>query len=158
MTEQASTSEDLDDIRAELIENGYTRPRKSFQRKKKNKIHPHAYRISSGKKVLVGRNNIENDNLTFRQASSSDIWFHTKDFHGSHAILFTEGQEPTEREIYEAAAIAAWHSKARQSSNVPVDYVKVRYVKKPAGSRPGYVIFTHNRTVWIDPALPAQEK
>ncbi|MBR2779318.1 MAG: DUF814 domain-containing protein [Firmicutes bacterium] len=104
--------------------------------------------------VLVGRNNIENDILTFRQAAPTDIWLHTKDFHGSHAILFTKGQEPSAEDIYEAAAIAAYHSKARQSTNVPVDYVKVRYVKKPNGARPGYVIFTHNSTVWIDPALP----
>ncbi len=154
MTEQASTSEDLDDIRAELIDNGYMKLRKSAVRKKKNKINPHRYTTSSGLEVLVGRNNIENDILTFRQAAPTDIWLHTKDFHGSHAILFTKGQEPSAEDIYEAAAIAAYHSKARQSANVPVDYVKVRYVKKPNGARPGYVIFTHNSTVWIDPALP----
>lgn len=154
MTEQADSSEDLDDIRSELIDNGYMKPRKAAGRRKKNRIHPHRYTTSNGLEVMVGRSNVENDILTFRQAAPTDIWLHTKDFHGSHAILFTKGQEPAAEDIYEAAAIAAWHSKARQSSNVPVDYVKVRYVKKPNGARPGYVIFTHNSTVWIDPALP----
>lgn len=156
-TESASVSEDLDEIRAELAENGYMKPRKDQKnrRKKKPKIHPYEYTLSTGLKVMAGRNNVENDQLTFKKASSGDIWMHTKDIPGSHVIVFTGGRQLTADEIYEAASIAAYHSKANQSANVPVDYVNSRYVKKPAGARPGYVIFTHNRTVYVNPKLPA---
>ncbi|MDD6096494.1 MAG: NFACT RNA binding domain-containing protein, partial [Firmicutes bacterium] len=105
-----------------------------------------------------GRNNIENDYLTLKLASKQDVWLHTKDIPGSHVIVRMEDGRnvsdlPAEI-IYEAASIAAYHSKAQSSSNVPVDYVPVRYVKKPAGAKPGMVIFTHNRTVYVDPAIP----
>ncbi|MDD6254730.1 MAG: NFACT RNA binding domain-containing protein [Eubacteriales bacterium] len=158
-TEDASTSEDLDEIRAELAENGYMKPKKDqkHRRRSKTKIHPYEYTLSSGLKVMAGRNNRENDQLTFKQASAGDIWMHTKDIPGSHVIIFTGGRRLTADEIYEAASIAAYHSKASQSANVPVDYVNARYVKKPAGARPGYVIFTHNRTVYVDPKLPGHD-
>ena len=104
--------------------------------------------------MLVGRNNKENDWLTLKKASSSDIWFHTKDIHGSHAVLLLDGSEPSEEDLFEAASIAAFHSKASGSENVPVDYTKVRYVKKPNGAKPGMVIFTHNRTLYVHPRLP----
>lgn len=92
--------------------------------------------------------------MTLQTASKTDYWFHTKDIPGSHVILLTKGQEPSAEDIYETASIAAYYSKGRMSSNVPVDYVKVRYVKKPSGAKPGMVIFTHNSTVWIDPKDP----
>ncbi len=107
-----------------------------------------------GFRVLAGHNNRENDHLTFKMAGSKDYWFHTKDIPGSHVILFTDGRELTETAIFDAAAIAAYHSKGVNSENVPVDYTQVRYVKKPAGARPGMVIFTHNRTVYVTPRLP----
>ena len=151
---EASTSEDLDDIRTELAENGYMKKRHLNGRPKKQKLHPFRYTLSTGLTVMAGRNNIENDQLTFKSASAGDIWMHTKDIPGSHIIVFTEGRTLTAEEIYEAASIAAFHSKAKQSENVPVDYVNARYVKKPNGSRPGYVIFTHNRTVYVNPKLP----
>ena len=87
-------------------------------------------------------------------AAKTDYWLHTKDIPGSHVIVRTEGGEITETAIYEAASIAAFFSKARSSGNVPVDYVRVRYVKKPNGAKPGMVIFTHNRTVFVDPKDP----
>ena len=118
------------------------------------KPKPHEYTLPSGKKVLVGRNNKENDFLTLKRASSSDIWLHTKDIPGSHVILLTEGESPAEEDLRLAAGIAAYHSKARSSANVPVDYTRVKYVKKPSGSKPGFVIFTHNRTLYEDPAIP----
>ena len=104
--------------------------------------------------MLVGRNNKENDHLTLKTASRTDYWFHTKDIPGSHLIVQTDGREITETAIFEAAAIAAYHSKGRDSENVPVDYKPIRYVKKPAGAKPGMVIFTNNRTVWVNPKLP----
>ena len=145
---------DLDDIREELVENGVLRRRNLKEKQKKHKIQPIEYFTSTGKRILVGRNNRENDILTFKTASSRDIWMHTKDIPGSHVILFTEGEEPEEKEIFEAASIAAYHSKAKLSGNVPVDYVKVKYVKKPNGAKPGFVIFTNNNTVYTDPAKP----
>ena len=104
--------------------------------------------------ALAGSNNKPTDFLTFKTASSQDTWFHTKDIPGSQVILQNGKAEPDEKSILAAAAIAAYHSKGRSSENVPVDYVKVKYVKKPSGAKPGMVIFTNNRTVWVNPALP----
>ncbi|MDR3294934.1 MAG: NFACT family protein [Clostridiales Family XIII bacterium] len=152
--EDAATVEEADALRLELIEAGYLRRRKQPAGKNIQKAAPHAYEISDGFRVLAGRNNRENDVLTFKQASSADLWFHTKDIPGTHVILFTGGRTPSERCIFEAAAIAAWHSKGRGSENVPVDYVLVKHVKKPSGAKPGMVIFTNNRTLYVTPALP----
>lgn len=153
--DNARTVDDLEDIRAELIENGFLKKKNARERDRKLKLKPYEYHTTSGKRILVGRNNRENDLLTFKNAGSRDIWMHTKDIPGSHVILFTEGEEPTEEDIFEAASIAAWHSKAKLSGQVPVDYVRVKYVKKPNGAKPGYVIFTNNNTVYVTPADPA---
>ena len=150
----------LDSIRDELEQTGYVRRRqKAAQRKKKGTgPEPLKYTLSDGTQVLVGRNNIENDWLTMKFASKTDVWMHTKDIPGSHVIVrLDDGRNvndlPAEL-IYEAASIAAYHSKAGSGDNVPVDYVPVRYVKKPNGSKPGMVIFTHNQTVYVKPQLP----
>lgn len=103
----------------------------------------------------MGRNNKENDWLTLKKAASSDLWFHTKDIPGSHTILILNGENPTKEDLFEAASIAAFHSKGSDSENVPVDYTKIRYVKKPSGSNPGMVIFTNNKTLYVNPQLPA---
>lgn len=154
-TEKARSVDELRTIRQELTDSGFLRYRKSRSIKEKpGKPSPYAYTLTSGKKVFAGRNNKENDWLTLKKASSTDIWFHTKDIPGSHVILFTEGAEASEEDLFEAAAIAAWHSKGSSSENVPVDYTRVKYVKKPAGSKPGMVIFTHNKTLYVNPALP----
>ncbi|MCI8645758.1 MAG: fibronectin/fibrinogen-binding protein [Firmicutes bacterium] len=152
--ENASTTDEVDSIRQELIESGFLRKRKNMEFKKKKKALPYQYRTSEGFSVMAGHNNKENDILTFKMAGSKDYWFHTKDIPGSHIILFTEGRELSESAIFEAAAIAAYHSKGKSSENVPVDYTQVRYVKKPAGAKPGMVIFTHNRTVYVTPGVP----
>lgn len=152
--DNAATIEEIDSIREELTESGYLKKRKTAGIKKKVKIKPHQYETGDGFRVLAGHNNKENDQLTFKMAGPKDYWFHTKDIHGSHVILFTEGRELTETAIFDAAAIAAYHSKGRASENVPVDYTQVRHVKKPAGAKPGMVIFTHNKTVYVTPKLP----
>lgn len=153
--ERAKSIEEIDLLKQELIDSGFIRYKKSRRDvNRKNKPKPHTYTISSGKTVLVGRNNKENDWLTTKKAASSDMWFHTKDIPGSHTVMILDGQEPTEEELFEAAAIAAYHSKGSDSENVPVDYTKIRYVKKPNGAKPGMVIFTHNRTLYVNPALP----
>ena len=101
--------------------------------------------------AFVGRNNKQNDKLSLKTAGKSDLWFHTHDITGSHAILFTEGKEVPEESIAEAAMLAAYHSKGRNSSQVPVDYTFAKFVKKPAGAKPGMVIFTNNSTVYVKP-------
>lgn len=147
---------EIESLRAELVETGYIRRRKQAGgfREKKYKPTPYKYTLTSGYTVLVGRNNKENDILTLKTAGNKDMWLHTKDIPGSHVIVQCGGAELSEEDIFEAASIAAYHSKGRTSENVPVDYVQVKYVKKPAGAKPGMVIFTNNRTVWVNPALP----
>ena len=102
--------------------------------------------------VYIGRNNKENDYLTTKFANKNDIWFHTKDIHGSHVILKVQDNKIIPDEvIYQCAQIAAYHSKGRNSSNVPVDYCRIGFVKKPNGAKPGMVIYTNNKTLYIDP-------
>lgn len=147
---------EIESIRAELVETGYVRRRRQAGgfKEKKYKPAPYRYTLSNGMSVLVGRNNKENDILTFKTAGNKDLWLHTKDIPGSHVIVQSGGIELDEEAVWEAAAIAAYHSKARTSENVPVDYVQIKYVKKPAGAKPGMVIFTNNRTVYVNPAVP----
>lgn len=152
--EDAASIEEVDSIREELVESGYLKRRKHTGIQKKKKAQPFEYKTGDGLRILAGHNNKENDLLTFKMAGPKDYWFHTKDIPGSHVILFTEGRELTETAVFDAAAVAAYHSKGRCSENVPVDYTQVRYVKKPAGAKPGMVIFTHNRTVYVTPRLP----
>ncbi|MBR6444107.1 MAG: NFACT family protein, partial [Firmicutes bacterium] len=155
--DNASEISEIDALRTELTEAGFLRKRHSKMPEKKDAFKPHEYATSDGFRVLAGRNNKENDRLTMKTAGPKDWWFHTKDIPGSHIILFTEGRELTETAIMEAASIAAWHSKGRESENVPVDYTQVKYVKKPNGARPGMVIFTDNRTVYVTPRLPSDD-
>ena len=154
--ENSEKIEELDELRKELEETGYLRKRKipGGFKEKKFKTDPYKYTLSNGMTVLVGRNNKENDILTLKTASSKDTWFHTKDIPGSHVILQNGGAELDEETVFATAAIAAYHSKGRTSENVPVDYVQVKNIKKPSGAKPGMVIFTNNRTVWVNPALP----
>ena len=155
--DMADTTETIENIREELIESGFIRRRKlSKQPKKKPSINPYIYKSSDGFAIYAGRNNKENDILTTKKASKTDLWFHTKDIPGSHTILFTQGKKPSDVAIFEAAAIAAYHSKGRQSENVPVDYTEIKYVKKPSGAKPGMVIFTNNKTVYVTPKLPSE--
>lgn len=157
--ENTDSVEEVEALRQELVETGYIRRRKQGGFKdKKVKISPVRYKLKNGMDCLVGRNNRENDELTLKMAGKGDLWLHTKDIPGSHVIVSSRGAELDEETIFEAAAIAAYHSKARQSENVPVDYVPIKYVKKPAGAKPGMVIFTNNRTVWVNPQIPEKQK
>lgn len=154
--ENSENVDEIDALRKELEETGYLRKRKvpGGFKEKKYKAEPYRYTLPNGMTVLVGRNNKENDILTLKTASPKDTWFHTKDIPGSHVILQNGNIEPDAETIYAAASIAAYHSKARASENVPVDYVDVKHVKKPNGAKPGMVIFTGNGTVWVNPKLP----
>ena len=146
--QRAETETDFNDIRGELREAGFLRGQGKDKREKPSR--PRRFRTSAGLTVLVGRSNRQNDRLT-READRRDLWFHTQKIHGSHVILQTGGREPDQDSIVEAAKLAAWFSQARESGNVPVDYVQVKYVKKPAGARPGMVVYTGHRTVNVTP-------
>lgn len=142
---------ELREIRLELQAAGYIR-----QEAKKAKVNiklsaPLEVVSPQGFKILIGRNNRQNDELTLKTADKEDLWFHTKNIPGSHVILLLEGKEPTEEAIMFAAKLAAEHSKAAESSSVPVDYTKVKFIKKPAGSKPGMVIYKTNKTVYVTP-------
>jgi predicted ribosome quality control (RQC) complex YloA/Tae2 family protein len=154
--ENAATAEETDALRLEMIESGYLRRSRQAAAKKQPRPAPLSYVVGDGFRVQVGRNNRENDLLTFKKAAGGDLWLHTKDIPGAHVILFTEGREAPSSAVFDAAAIAAWHSKGRASENVPVDYTLAKHVKKPAGARPGMVIFTHNRTLYVKPGLPGE--
>lgn len=164
--ENCSTVDELTYIFEEISENDIFKEKTSKTKEtKKSKIkkskltknktvsfNPIKYTID-GYTVFVGRNNKENDYLTLKFANKSDIWFHTKDFHGSHTILKIDNNlpYPSNDILVKVAEIAALHSKAKNSSNVPVDYCEVKYVKKPSGSRPGMVIYTNNKTLNVNP-------
>ncbi|MGN0687073.1 MAG: NFACT family protein [Oscillospiraceae bacterium] len=142
---------DLAEIRRELREQGYLRGGVRPDEKVKKLSEPLKFRSSDGFDILVGRNNRQNDALTLKTAKAADIWLHTQGIAGSHVIIRTEGREASEQTLFEAAQLAAYHSKGRDSSQVPVDYTAVKFVKKPAGAKPGMVIFTNNKTLFVAP-------
>ena len=109
------------------------------------------FRSTAGLRILVGKNNSQNDRLTTKQADKRDIWLHTQKIHGSHVILCTEGAIPDLQSVTEAAMLAAWFSQGRDGQKVPVDYTPVKFVKKPAGARPGMVVYTTYETAYVTP-------
>lgn len=149
--------EDINTIYEELMESKIFEEKMMKKKKespKKNKTESSFTPTSTlidGHTVFIGKNNKENDYLTTKLAHSNDLWFHTKDIHGSHVILKTDGNEIEESTLIRCAQIAAFHSKAKLSSNVPVDYCFIRYVKKPNKSKPGMVIYTNNKTLYVNP-------
>ena len=166
--ESSSTIEEVDTIYEEISEhdifkdktadlkNGKKMKVKKSQltKNKTVKFNPIKYTVDNHT-IFVGRNNIENDYLTLKFANKSDFWFHTKDIHGSHVILkiMPNEPEPSINLLIKCAEIAAFHSKARNSSNVPVDYCPIKFVKKPSGSKPGFVIYTNNKTLNVQPGI-----
>ena len=148
----AEGERDLGEIRQELVDTGYLRPGKTARvRGKRVTSKPMEFMSTSGLRISVGKNNSQNDLLTCKLAGKGDIWFHTQKIHGSHVILWTEGEQPDLQSLNEAACLAAWFSQARDSSKVPVDYTPARYVKKPGGARPGMVVYTTYETAWVKP-------
>ena len=148
---RAETEQDFNDIRQELQEAGYGRKVSGGKKEpRRGKAKPRSFRSSEGLRILVGRSNTQNDQLT-REAFKSDYWFHTQRIHGSHVILCTEGREPDSRSLQEAAMLAAWFSQGRDSGQVAVDYTQVRHVRKPSGARPGMVIYDNYQTAYVTP-------
>lgn len=154
---RATTESELSEIRTELWQSGYLKQPKS-KLKQPKALPPIEYISSDGYQILVGRNNRQNDQLTAKIADKTDIWLHTQGITGSHVIIRCDGITPPEETIEEAALIAAYNSSARGSSLVPVDYVLAKFVKKPAGAKPGMVIFTNNKTLYVTPDAESVEK
>lgn len=148
----AEGERDLQEIRQELTDTGYLKKQgKSGKGAKRVSGKPMEFRTVGGFRVSVGKNNSQNDLLTTKQAGKGDLWFHTQKIHGSHVILWTEGREPDGESLAQAAALAAWFSQGREAGKLPVDYTPVKFVKKPAGARPGMVVYTTYQTLMVQP-------
>lgn len=150
----AEGDRDLNEVRRELEQGGYLRGKKAAKREMKVSSKPLELRSSAGLRISVGKNNTQNDHLTLKAAGKWDWWFHAQKSHGAHVILWTEGQEPDEKSVEEAAALAAWYSQAREADKVAVDYTPVKYIKKPAGAKPGMVVYTTYQTAMVKPQGP----
>jgi predicted ribosome quality control (RQC) complex YloA/Tae2 family protein len=142
--------EEIEEIRLELVETGYIKFKKDLKNKKIKASKPLHFISSDNIDIYVGKNNVQNDNLTLKFADKNDTWLHTKDIPGSHVIIKHTGEIP-EATLQEAAVLAAYYSKAKESSKVPVDYTNVKNVKKPSGSKPGMVIYYTNKTLYVTP-------
>ena len=149
--DRAQTQADLDVIRQELAQAGYIKEPRNREKRRDRPAQPLRFVTSAGLTVLVGRNNLQNDELTFRTARRTDLWLHVQKLHGAHVLLLCQGAEPDERSVYEAACLAAFYSEGGQAGRVAVDVTQVRFVKKPKGARPGMVIYTDQRTVMAEP-------
>ncbi|MCL2077810.1 MAG: NFACT family protein [Oscillospiraceae bacterium] len=149
---RAATDAELLEIKRELIETGYLGSSKLTKKgaKQEKASEPLKFVSSDNTMILVGRNNRQNDILTLKTSKPREIWLHAQNYAGSHVII--KNEKPSEQTLEEAAQIAAFCSKAKNSSRVPVDYTEVRYVKKPIGAKPGMVIFTNNKTLYVTPS------
>ena len=155
--DMALTEEDLAPVREELVEYGYIRRKSGRNSGKKPKLssRPYHYLSSDGFDIYVGKNNFQNDELTFQFASGNDWWFHAKGVPGSHVILKSEGRELPDRAFEEAGRLAAYYSKNRGGDKVEIDYVEKKHVKKPGGGKPGFVVYYTNYSLVIDSDISA---
>ena len=153
------TDSDFDEIRNELMLGGYIHVRSNAAKQfKLPPAKPLHFISSDGTDIYVGKNNTQNDRLTFKTAAADDIWLHTKDIHGSHVIIKALRKEIGDKTLLEAAELAAYYSQARSSSAVPVDYTRRKFVHKPSGAKPGMAIYTNNRTLYVTPSERTPEK
>ena len=155
---RADSDREITEIRDELEKGGYVKSRKGNKQKKDKPLPPIEFKSSDGFTILVGRNNVQNDILTLKTAKNYDMWLHIQKYAGSHTIIIADKKEITETAIYEAACIAAYHSKAKDSSSVAVDYTLIKNVKKPVGAKPGKVIYNTYNTVYVTPQKDFVEK
>ncbi len=160
LVENSVNESDINAIRTELAEEGYLNRRTQNKKQRvQNTSMPYHYISSDGFDIYVGKNNTQNDYLTLKFANSSDIWFHTKNIHGSHTIIkLGIDKEVSDSTLLEAAQLAAYYSKARESSQVPVDYTQIKNVKKPNGAKPGMVIYDYYNTVYVTPAESCEKQ
>ena len=147
--EAASSEADVNEIREELYRSGYSSKMKGYKPQRPQKTALLQYKTTNGLSVLVGKNNTQNDYLTFKVAERNDLWFHVKDAPGSHVVLVCGDVEPADSDYNEAAQIAARHSSISNSPSVEVDYTRVRNIKKPSGAKPGFVIYKTNYTAHV---------
>lgn len=155
---RAETEREIAEIRDELEQGGYIKRKKGNKNKKEKPLPPMEFISSDGFKILVGRNNLQNDALTLKTAMNYDMWLHVQKHAGSHTVIVADKKEITETAIFEAACIAAFHSKAKNSSSVPVDYTLIKNVKKPTGGKPGKVIYNTYSTIYVTPSKDIIEK
>ena len=148
---RAQTEQELEEIRQELQNGGYLRRDAGKKKMKQAKLQLKRYESTDGFGIYVGRNNRQNEELTFKLAARNDIWLHAQKVHGSHVIIASGGREVPDDTITEAAQLAAYYSEAAQGQNVPVDVTPVKQIKKPSGGKPGMVIYHTYRTVYVDP-------
>ena len=154
----AQTESDLVQIKEELMEYGYVKKRRAGDKAPKITSRPFHYRSSDGYDIYVGKNNYQNEELTFKLASGNDWWFHAKGIPGSHVILKVQGQDEVPgRAFEEAGALAAYYSKGRDNDKVEVDYIQKKHIKKPAGTAPGFVIYHTNYSLVASPSCSLQE-
>ncbi|MBQ6397059.1 MAG: NFACT family protein [Oscillospiraceae bacterium] len=156
--ERAENERDLADIRRELKETGYLKKAKTTKADRAKPQAPLRFISSDGLEILVGRSNMQNDELTFKLARRTDLWLHVQKLHGSHVVLRTDGIEPPLRSIEEAASLAAYYSQGREAGKIPVDITQIRFVKKPTGALPGAVLYTDYSTVFVAPDEKLAEK
>lgn len=149
--DRASTQAEIEEIRNELVVSGFMKFKKKNNQKQPKLLPPMEYMTTDGFRVLVGRNNMQNDKLSLKTASKSDMWLHTQKFPGSHVVIISDNKEISDDAIVEAAEIAAYHSKARDAKLVPVDYTYVKHLKKPQGAPPGKVIYHVYYSVNVTP-------
>jgi predicted ribosome quality control (RQC) complex YloA/Tae2 family protein len=143
---------ELNEIKEELTHEGYLRPEGMKTKVQKTApSRPMHYVSSDGFDIFAGKNNRQNDELTLKTAEPADIWLHTKDIPGSHVIIKSKGGAVPSQTLFEAACLAAWYSKARGGSQIPVDHTLRKFVKKPSGAKPGMVIYTNQNTAYITP-------
>lgn len=154
---RAASEKEVAEIRRELMDAGVLRRPRGGKERKAKPLGPVRYVSGTGYEILVGRSNTQNDELTFKTARRTDIWLHAQKIHGSHVIIRAEDTAPDVQTLAEAAGLAAYYSQARESGKVPVDFTQVRFVKKPAGSLPGKVIYTNYETLMAEPRLPGAE-
>ena len=155
---RAESERDIQQIRAELSDGGYLREQTQKKRMKLPPAKPMQFRSTEGYPILVGRNNQQNDLLTTKLAEKGDMWLHAQKIHGSHVIIVCAGQTPSDETVTEAMTLAAYYSQSREGQNVPVDYTRVRNVKKPNGAKPGMVIYDRYATGYVTPDAALVEK
>ncbi len=155
---RADTDGEISQIRLELQNGGYIKNLKGKKHKPPKELPPIEFKSSDGFRILVGRNNLQNEKLSLKTAAKNDMWLHTQKTPGSHVVIFGDGREISDESIEEAAVIAAYHSKAKDSSLVPVDYTRAKALKKPGGGKTGMVIYHEYWTIIVKPDKELVEK
>lgn len=155
---RASSDREISEIRDELEIGGYLKAKRGSKVKKEKPLSPLEFLSSDGFTILVGRNNTQNDMLTLKLAKNYDMWLHVQKQAGSHTVIISDNKEISETALYEAACLAAYHSKSKDSSSVAVDYTIIKNVKKPVGAKPGKVIYNTYNTLYVTPTRELTEK